>query len=116
VSTLAWEKPARFLTVPFDLDLVLAQGVGGLPIDAVLVEIPESVDQEFSLAEALRLRALAERARKPLLLHAGPALPASAAASSEHLGADGLLVDVAGPRSMDTLRAYLRSLESPGDR
>jgi len=112
VSSLEWEKPARVLTVPFDLDLHLAQGLSGLPIDAVVVDQVADGQSELTCAEALRFRTLSELVKKPLILHVGPALPPAAAAAGEHLGADGLLVDVDGLRSIDTLRSYLQGLEA----
>jgi hypothetical protein len=116
ISTMLWEKPARLLTVPFEIDLDLAEGLGGLALDAVVVDHAVDVQSELTYTDALRVRALSELMKKPLLLHAGPAIPPGAAATCEYLGADGLLVDVDGPRSVDALGAYLRALETHAER
>lgn len=110
ISSMQWEKPARVLTVPFELDLHLAQGVNGLAVDAVLVEPAAGALSEYTYVDAVRVRALSEIMKKPLMMHAGPGLPPGAAAACEHLGVDGLLVDVDGSGSIDTLGAYLHSL------
>jgi hypothetical protein len=111
ISTMEWEKPGRLLTVPFELDLDLAHGLNGLNVEAILVDQAVDMSEEFSYRDALRLGALRELIKKPLLLHAGPGLPPSAAAACEHLGADALVVYVAGARSTDTLAAYVAALE-----
>ncbi len=112
ISTMAWDMPARVLTVPFELDLQIAHGLNGLAIDAVLVDEAESERSEYTYADALRLRALSEVLKKPLLLRAGPGVPPDAAAACEYLGADALVVYVEGLRSIDNLKAYVSALES----
>jgi hypothetical protein len=116
ISTMEWEKPARVLTVPFELELDLAQGLNGLAVDAVLIDQAGGAPSEFTYADALRLRALSELMKKPLLLHAGRGLPPGAAAACEHLGADALLVDVEGLRSIATLSEYLAALQTRAER
>jgi hypothetical protein len=111
ISTMEWEKPGRLLTVPFELDLDLAHGLNGLNVEAILIDQAVEMQVEFSYRDALRLGALRELIKKPLLLHAGPGLPPSAAAASEYLGADALLVYIDGTRSTDMLSAYIAALE-----
>jgi hypothetical protein len=115
ISTMEWDKPARVLTVPFGLDLLVAHGLNGLAVDAVLIDQAEGERPEFTYADALRLRSLSQVLKKPLLLHAGPGVPPGAAAACEYLGADALLVYLDGLRSIDTLNEYLRALEARGD-
>ncbi|MDB5074938.1 MAG: hypothetical protein JWO42_1117 [Chloroflexi bacterium] len=111
IATMEWEKPGRLLTVPFELELDLAHGLNGLNVEAILIDQAVEMPEEFSYRDALRLGAIRELIKKPLLLHAGPGLPPSAAAASEHLGADALVVYAAGARSTETLAAYIAALE-----
>jgi len=58
--------------VPFDLDLDLAPGLNGIAVEVVLIDRLPGAGTEFTYAEALRLRALSELIKKPLILHAVP--------------------------------------------
>jgi hypothetical protein len=92
IGALDWEKAARMLTLPNDLDLRLVAALSALEIDAVLVDLPARSD--ISLADGLRLRAIAELAKKPLFLHGDWRIPATVLAASDHLGVDGIVVDI----------------------
>lgn len=116
ISTLEWEKPAHVLTVPFDLDLHLSRGLSGLAVDVVLIDAIEPSRSELTYSGALRIRTMSELMRKPLLLRGGPGVPPAAAGACEHLGVDGLLVDMEDLRSIDLLRDYLRALEMHAER
>jgi len=113
VSSMEWERPSRMLTVPFSLDLELAQAVNGLGVDVILIDRADGPRAEFTYIDALRLRALSAAIKKPVLVDVGAGLPSGAASAAEHLGADGLFVVLDGLRSIDTLREYVEALERP---
>jgi hypothetical protein len=111
ISTLEWRRPARLLTLPFELSLDLAPGVNGLDVDAVVVEQGPGTAAEFNYADALRWRALGEAVKKPMVMHAGPGLPPESASACAKLGADALLLDLESARSIEQLKVYLRAIE-----
>jgi hypothetical protein len=116
ISSLDWERPGRVLTIPFGLDLDLAVGLNGLNIEAVLIDHAVGVREEFSIRDALRLRALRDAIKKPVLLHAGPGLPPGAAGACEDVGAEALLIYLDGAASAETLTAYISALEHRASR
>jgi hypothetical protein len=109
IAALEWEKPARMLTLPTDLDLRLVAALSALEIDAVLVDLPARSD--ISIADGLRLRAMAELAKKPLLLHADGRIPAAVLAASDHLGVDGIVVDIEDASRAGGLRTLAAALK-----
>ncbi len=115
VASMAWPRPARVLTVPYSLDLQLALGIGGLNVDAVLIDTVKDDRSEITYLDALRLRALSSFVKNPVLLKVSSWLPPSAAAAAEHLGADALLIQIGGSSAPSLLANYLEALEQRAD-
>lgn len=95
ITALGWERPARVLTLPEDLDLRLIATIGGLQVDAVALSLPGDA-ADLTIQAGLRVRAIADLAKKPLLLHVGARVPAAVIAACEHLGVDVVVADVEG--------------------
>ena len=68
VAVVAWERPARFLALPFDIDLRVTAALNGPLADAVVVTAPGDEPWTLHMAAGLRLRTLSEVIKKPLLL------------------------------------------------
>lgn len=111
ISALNWDRPARIVTVPFDLDLLAARGFGGLNVDAIVVNQEASARTEYTLQDAMRLRALSDIVRVPLALLAGNGIKANDVAACEQAGVNALVVPVDSVRDVPRLSALIAALE-----
>jgi hypothetical protein len=117
IAAVGWERPARFLTIPADIDLRLTAALNGPFADAVVVVAGDTGEvSHLALGEALRLRAIGEIVKKPLILHAGVGLPPLPATVSEALGVDALLVPGTGAEAIQRIKEYATQLEHTSDK
>jgi thiazole synthase ThiGH ThiG subunit len=112
MRAVGWERPARILTIPSDLDLRIVSAVNGLEIDAVQIDAMPRTDTETTLGEGLRLKSLRELLRKPFLVHVSVGLTPDLAPAYEQLGIDALVVPAGRAQSQDLVAAYVAALQS----
>lgn len=111
IATLSWEGPARFISVPADLDLRLVAAFNG-PFAEAIVASP-AADDALDLAAGLRLRLIGEVVRKPLLLTLTAGQPTVSSAEVEALGVNAVIVPVTAEDANSTIAALRASLERP---
>ncbi|HWE64315.1 MAG TPA: hypothetical protein VHB98_21600 [Chloroflexota bacterium] len=110
LSSLAWERPARFLALPYDIDLRVTGALNGPFADAVVVTAPDDEPWTFQIAQGLRLRTFSEVIKKPLLLQEQADAPRLSAAVYEALGVAAVIVPADGPAAADRIAGYLGRL------
>src|SRR6185437_4290480 len=108
---LTWEKPARFITVPPDLEVRRAPALNLLEIDAVVIEAQGRLQDGLTVGDLLPLAMLGEVIKKPLLLHGGIGLGIDLVGVAEQCGANGLLVPVEAATAAATIADYVHALE-----
>ena len=110
VEALAWERPARYLTVPTGIDLRLATGLAA-PLAEAVAFVGQEEMSELRIGDALRIRLLAEIAKKPVLLQVpGSGSPIGASILSS-FGVDAVLLPIAGASDVARIADYLRTFE-----
>ncbi|MGH2411414.1 MAG: hypothetical protein ACRDGS_13775, partial [Chloroflexota bacterium] len=93
-AALTWEKPARFITVPPDLEIRRAPALNLLEIDAVVIEARGTHQDSLTIEDLLPLAMLGEMIKKPLLIQSGIGMDLGLVGVAEQCGANGLLVPV----------------------
>ncbi|HVA88289.1 MAG TPA: hypothetical protein VNL71_00460 [Chloroflexota bacterium] len=111
MAPLNWEKPARFMTIPPDLDVRRAPALNLLEIDAVVIEAHGSNQGSLTIGDLLPLAMLGEILKKPLLMHGAIGFGPALAGVAEQCGANGLLVPVEASTAAATIGEYARALE-----
>jgi hypothetical protein len=109
---LAWEKPARFITIPDDLELRRVPALNMLEVDAVVIEGTWFETGELSIEDALRLAALGDILKKPVFINADQGLSADLVSVAKQCGVNGLLYQVGSAASVAMLAAYIKALEA----
>jgi hypothetical protein len=108
---LTWEKPARFITVPPDLEVRRAPALNLLEIDAVVIETRSKHGDDLTVEDLLPLAMLGEVIKKPLLIHGGIGIGLGLVGVAEQCGANGLLVPVDAATAAATIADYVQALE-----
>ncbi len=111
VTALTWEKPARLLTLPADLEPRLAPGVNPLEIDAVVLEGGGRTPGSLSIGESLRLALLCELIKKPVIVHTNSGITPESVAVLEQFGANALLAPVEPATLAQQVAEYIVELE-----
>jgi hypothetical protein len=115
-AVLAWEKPARFVSIPEDLDVRRAPAFNLLEVDAFLLDGTWVNSGELSIEDALRLAALAEIFKKPVILNVGKGLSTDLVAVSKQWGINGLLYELNSAGEVAAMATYIKDLEAdPSD-
>ncbi len=111
-ATLAWEKPARFVSIPEDLDPRRAPAFNILEVDAVLLDGAWVTTGELSIDAVLRLATLGEIIKKPVFLNVGNGLSADLVAVAKTSGVNGLLYQVESVAAVAAMATYIKDLEA----
>jgi hypothetical protein len=110
-SVLAWEKPARFMTIPEDLELRRVPAFNTLEIDAVVIDGAWAQTGDLSIEDALRIASLGDIFKKPVFLNVGKGLPAELVSVAKECGVNGLLYQVEVDSAVEAVTAFIKSLE-----
>ncbi|HVC79128.1 MAG TPA: hypothetical protein VNL35_01315 [Chloroflexota bacterium] len=110
-AVLTWEKPARFITIPPDLEIRRAPALNLLEIDAVVIEAQGRHQDGLSVEDLLPVAMLGEVIKRPLLLHGAIGIGLDLIGLAEQCGANGLLLPVEAATAAATIADYLRALE-----
>ena len=113
---LTWEKVARFITIPEDLELRRIPALNVLEVDAVVIDGAWAQNGGLSIEDALRLAALGEICKKPIFLNAGPGLSPELVSVAKQCGIHGLLQQVELDTAAATVAAYIEALEASASR
>lgn len=113
VASLGWERPARFISVPIDVDLRVTVALNAPFAEAIVAEPPRGSTWSYDVAEALRLRTLGEIVKKPILAALPAHAPMLSAGTCTALGIDAVLLSVEGAADTDLLTEYLSQLQTP---
>jgi hypothetical protein len=111
-SVLAWEKPARFMTIPEDLELRRVPAFNMLEIDAVVIDGAWAQAGGLSIEDALRIASLGDIFKKPVFLNVGKGLPAELVSVAKECGVNGLLYQVEVDSAVEAVAAFIKSLET----
>ncbi len=110
--SLTWEKPARFITIPEDLEPRRVPALNVLEVDAVVIEGSGVHQGGMRIEDALRLAMLGELCKKPLFLDTGLDRSPDLAAIAEQCGINGLVYSVEPESAAETVAGYRRALET----
>lgn len=113
IEALAWERPARFLTVPTDIDLRLAAGLA-TPLAEAVIFVGEEDLSGLLIGDALRIRLLAEIAKKPALLQVPGSGTPVAVSILASCGVDAVLIPIAGSAGATQIASYVEAFEQAG--
>jgi hypothetical protein len=111
-AVLAWDKPARFMTIPEDLELRRVPAFNLLEIDGVVIDGAWAQTAGLSIEDALRIASLADIFKKPVFLNVGKGLPAELVSVAKECGVNGLLYQVEAASAVENVTAFIKSLET----
>jgi hypothetical protein len=111
-AILAWDKPARFMTIPEDLELRKAPAFNMLEIDAVVLDGVWSRTGGLIIEDALRIASLGDIFKKPVFLNVGTGLPAELVSVATDCGVNGLLYQVEADSAVEAVTAFIKSLQT----